>query len=185
MLHLFEGRSLGIAQFILSVIGIYASWDDVTNRVGFITTFGIGCFIWATCDLLYLFVILAASSDFMHSALVGLVVSNTFPNLAPALDTLLDTIAEDSHFFTVFAAVTSVFFDILATYWTFYLYKDVLDIQASSDIRVPLMRPQSAPQRNGISGFGTLSRPAQQPQPPPRSIQPFGGRGHRLGFEET
>lgn len=184
VLHLFEGRTLGIAQFFLSLLGIYASWDDVASRVSLIFTFAIGCIIWAIIDVLYLILLLTSTFPGLRTAAVNFLVSNTFPNLAPALENFLLTLAADIHFFSIFSAVTGVFFDALAAYWSFALYTDALNLVSSSHVRLPLVRSTSTTNRTGIAGFSSLSRQPQPSQPSPRSLHPFGGRGHRLGFGE-
>ncbi|PXF49917.1 hypothetical protein BWQ96_00077 [Gracilariopsis chorda] len=116
----------------------------------------------------------------LRKALVSLLVSNTFPNLAPALQKLLTDLSTDVHFFSIFSAVTSVLFDIMAAYWAFSLHADALAAVATSELHAPLLRPHASYTRPRVAGFGTLSRPGH-PTPPPRTLQPFPGRGHRLG----
>lgn len=185
VLHLFEARSLGVFQFILSLIGIYASWENVTSRIPFITVYAVGCLIWAVLDAFYLFLLVSASSKGLRSAAIGLIASNTFPNLSSALETFFKSLAESTHFFSIFSSMVSVFFDAVASYWAFSLYSDAKHILATSDFRVPLLRSQPPPHRSGIAGFGSLSRPSPPPQNTPRSMHPFAGRGYRLGFGDN
>lgn len=185
VLHLFEGRNLGVLQLVLSGIGIYASWDDVVNRKGYVTTYAVGCFIWVVLDTLYLLLLVAATSEGMRKAAVGLVVSNTFPNLSTSLDSFFTALATDATLFSLFSAFTGVFFDAMATYWAIALHRDVLEAESSSIIRTPLLRPHTNPPRSGIAGFGSLSRPTPSTQTSPRNVNPFTGRGHRLGFADT
>lgn len=165
---------------MLSLTGIYASWDNVTSRIPFISTYAIGTSLWSFLDLLYLILLISASSAALRKALVSLLVSNTFPNLAPALQKLLNDLSADIHFFSIFSAVTSVLFDIMAAYWAFSLHADALAAVATSQLHAPLLRPHASYTRPRVAGFGTLSRPGH-PTPPPRTVQPFPGRGHRLG----
>lgn len=184
MLHLFESRSLGLLQLLLSAIGIYASWEDVTSRKFYVGMYTIGCFAWTVLDALFLLLLIAATSKYLHDMMVGLIVSNTFPNLAPTLDEFLDALAKDAHFFELFSAVTSVLFDTMATFWGWALYGEVVEALASSEVRIPLFRPIPPPDRPGIAGFGSLSRP-QSNRTSPRTMNPFAGRGFRLGDDDT
>lgn len=181
---MFEGRSLGMLQSILSIVGIYASWQHVTSRMAFVAVYAIGCFVWSVLECVYLVLLLVSRSSKLRNAAVSLFVSNTFPNLAPALDSFFKLLREDVGFFALFSAVTGVFFDVLATYWAVSLYRDAVEVCATSDLRAPLLPPRSSPSRHGISGFGSLSRPAQATQTSPRpGMNPFGGRGFRLGSD--
>lgn len=184
MLHLFEGRSLGLLQLLLSAIGIYASWDDVTSRKFYLGIYVIGCFVWTVLDVLFLVLLIAATSKRLHDMMVGLIVSNTFPNLAATLDDFLDELAKDAHFFQLFSSVTSVLFDAMGTFWGWALYCDVIEALASSDVHIPLMRPLPPPERPGIAGFGSFSR-QQSNRTSPRTMNPFTGRGFRLGDGDT
>lgn len=182
-LHLIEGRSLGLLHLVLSGVGIYASWEDVSNRKNYIAVFAVGCFIWGIIDVIYLTFLLAASSDALRGAAVAFVSSNTFSNLAPSLDKLFQSLAADSNFLTIFSSTTEVFFDAMATYWSVMLYNDVCESLALSESRVPLLPPHTSPSRTNISGFSTISRPSVQP--PARVMHPFTGRGFRLGAGES
>lgn len=179
---------MGIAQLLLSIVGIYCSWEDVGNRKRYIAVFAIGCFIWAIMDILYLIALIAVLSKSLQSFLVGFIASNTFKDLAPSLDQLLGNLANDSNFITIFSSITGVLFDVLATYWANSLYSEVVAISSvSNNSSTPLLRPQASPPGPtggaNIGGF-TFSRQAQSATLPSPRTFPFGGRGHRLGDSE-
>lgn len=164
-------------------MGIYASWEDVANRKRFIIIFAVGCFIWAILDIMYLLALLAVTSHEVQNAVVSFIASNTFMDLAPALQHLFDVLSTDSNFFSIFSSMTSVFFDVLATYWAMGLHNDVLEVLSLSDSSTSsLLRPQ--PSRTSIGDFSTFTRPSTS-TPPPRVVLPFEGRGHRLGVGDS
>lgn len=184
VLHLFEGRNLGWLQLLLSAVGIYASWEDVTSRRFYVALYATGCFVWTVLDAFYMLLLIAATWPALHEVVEGLIVSNTFPNLSASLDEFFDALEKDTGFFELFSAVTSVLFDVMASFWAWSLYVDVVEALASSDIRVPLLRPLPPPERTGIAGFGSLSR-SQPNRSSPRTYNPFTGRGFRLGDSDT
>ncbi|CAN8075172.1 unnamed protein product, partial [Agarophyton chilense] len=145
VLHLFEGHSVGVYQLCVSLTGIYSSWDDVTSRAPLVCAFAAGCAVSVVLDVLYLTLLLCASSAALRDALTATVASNTFPNVAPALRQLLAALAADVHFFSLFSAVTSVLFDAMAAYWGLSLYRQAVYAAASSPQRAPLLRASPPP----------------------------------------
>lgn len=185
VLHLFEGRNLGVFEMLIFAIGIYASWEDVIDRKTYVTIFALGCLNFAILDFVYLLLVIAASSQPLHNFLVGLVVSNTFPNLSTSLDAFLDALAKDITFFVILSAAASLLFRVMAAYWAAVLHYDVIQAHAHSDIHLPITRTSQSIPRTGLAGFGSLSRQTHSSQPSPRTVNPFTGRGHRLGFGDA
>ena len=192
MISLIDGRSIGLFQLFLSIIGVYASWDNVTSRFGSISIYTIGCIIWTVIDFCYMCFLICASSQRLHAFMVGLLSSNTFPNLAPSLDTLLTNFGKDLSLFSVASGVIVVIYAMMATYWAVLFYNEVLGTISGSAERMPLIRRQTTgtqQQRHGIMSLGSLARSSgmssQQQQPSPKAIHPFGGRGFRLGAGES
>lgn len=184
VLHLFEGRSLGWLQLFLSVLGIFASWENVASRRSYLAVYVAGCFIWTVIDAFYMVLLIASIWSPLHDFVQGLIVSNTFRNLSGSLDELFTALGKDTGFFELFSVTTSVLFDAMAGFWAWALYVEVVQLLASSDLRMPLLRPSAPPERTGIAGFGSLSRPPAS-RASPRTYNPFTGRGFRLGDGDT
>ncbi|CDF39488.1 unnamed protein product [Chondrus crispus] len=108
VLHLFEGRSLGWLQLFLSILGIFASWENVTSRRSYLAVYVAGCFIWTVIDAFYMLLLIASIWSPLHDFIQGLIVSNTFRNLSGSLDELFTALGKDTGFFELFSVTTSL-----------------------------------------------------------------------------
>lgn len=182
VLSVLEGIVLGVAQILLSVVGLYATWSDVLRRDTAIAVYALGWAGWALMETLYFFCLLASSSKLVSSFLTNVISSRTFPNLAPAIQSLFDGLARNLNGFVIFAAITRIAFDWLCAYYGIALWKYVL----SHDTRLPLLQSHvaSRPARPSLEDSFSSRRVVQHPQQPPRArIIPFQGKGFRLGEE--
>lgn len=171
---------MGIVQFLLSTLGIYASWERVTSRMKCLLVYAIGCFILTVLESLYFLALIASRSERLRNFASSFVASNTFAELTPLLSKVFELLGKNATFLVVFSSVCAVLFDIMTTYWAYSLYYEALEIIHSSAIRIPLIRPP--PPRATVAGFGSFGRGANQPTTPPRpGTHPFAGRGYRLG----
>lgn len=181
-LHFMSGRVLGLAEIIVSFIGIYATWNDVHTRMCYIAAFAFGWCIQAVVETLFLLLLLAALSSRTSQFVAGMIASSTFQNISVPLASLFETLKADVGGFAIFSSFTSVVFAWMACSYSIGLWKEVQSVAAPvshPNDRTPLMR-RDPPQRSNVGGFGSLGQ-TPRPQPPQRPS--FQGKGQRLGFE--
>lgn len=177
-----EGKSIGFAQFAVSALGLYASWNFHALRMRAMIGYAVGSVVWAAADVVYLFFLVLSMSSSLRTTMAGFFSSNTFANLKKPMGALLDTLAADASFFTIFVAVSGAVFAVFAAYWALTFYRETL--LSTSLVHLPLLAPprrsarQPPPSMQMPMGRGALRG---APRDAPRGPGPFSGRGHRLG----
>ncbi len=171
---------MGIAQLVISALGVYASWDNLTDRVKLMGIYTVGCFFWVTIDILYMLLLVVSKSQALRNFGTGLIASNTFANLAKPVHKLLDVMGGDASFFTLFLSASSILFSSFAAYWALSLYNETTEILKRSQVLTPLLARPVPP--TTMSRLADLTRGRNTTTSAPRgNASPFSGRGHRLG----
>lgn len=186
VLHVVGGRELAVVEIAASAAGLYGSWSNVHNRGASIAVFAVCWGVQCVLECIYFLLLLASRSASATAAVQDAITSSTFENLAAPLHSFFQALRADSDGFTIFAALTSSAFSVLAVHYGLALWREihataVLPERVPLVARTPARRPVPP---DGIRDFGSLGRTdwGTQQTPPPRP-KPFQGKGNRLGNE--
>lgn len=184
---MFEGRSAGAAQFVVSILGVWASWTVRASRAKWVRTYALCSFAWAFFDSCYLLLLVVSRSERVEKWLSNFVASNTSPDLFDPIDKLLTALRPNATFAIIFVVSTGVLFSTLSAYWATVLYDDCFALAVITIVSAAHAPSSSSERAPLLRGNGSRQPANEQPRwtpvnaRPASSLNPFSGRGHRLG----